>query len=116
MATSFLAISLAWATLFALYPHSGALLRPLVCAGFFAFVIALGWIFMPLNRPSLRATGLWIAMAWSFFSAVGIVVHLHSGALRSDELIALSISVTVFLVGIYVSRYTRWGRKHFNRR
>ena len=116
-AALFLGMSLAWATLFALYPHSGPPLRPLIFAGFFAFVVTLGWTFVPLNRPNLGAISLRVVMVWSLIAAAGILrVHLHGGALRPDELIVLSTSASIFLAGIYFSRYTRWGRKHFVRR
>jgi hypothetical protein len=72
---------------------------------------------MPLNRPNLGAIFLRIVMVWSLIAAAGILrVHLHGGALRSDELIVFSTSTAIFLAGIYFSRYTRWGRKHFVRR
>jgi hypothetical protein len=79
-------------------------------------MVMLGWIMMPLNRPRPGALALQIAMVWALVTAAAIArLHLHGGAMRYQEWIALSMSAATFAVGIYVSRYTRWGRKRFAR-
>jgi hypothetical protein len=73
-------------------------------------MVMLGWIMMPLNGPRPGALALQIAMVWALVTAAAIArLHLHGGAMRYQEWIALSISAATFAVGIYVSRYTPLG-------
>ena len=100
-----------------IYPRSGTPLRPLGFAAVFASIVTLGWISMPRNRPNPGAIALWVVVVLVFYGRGGN--HPCSPARRSDVFSGvdcLKRLCTYVLGGVYVSRYTRWGRKHFNRR
>lgn len=116
VATLFAGISFGTATLFALYPGHGTVVRPLVGAGICLSFVLAGWILMPKQRPQAAALVLRILMMWDLIIvAVVVRVHLHGGPIHPKELTAIGICVAIFAVGIYATRYTKWGHKAFVR-
>ena len=111
VATGFLGASLAFATFYVMYPLYGNAMRPLGFAGLFLAVVLLGSFAIPVNRHQAGALILRTIMVWSLLVGSGVISVQIKGPANRYGWIAFGISAAPFFVGVYVSRWTRWGRK-----